>query len=112
MIAFLHFCIFACFLQLYVTGPHAVPKLPIFSLVVQHRDSGRFLHHNYVSSVLNDVFGIQSRGGCMCAGPYAQVFKYSYTTIEMFGVHLCTRDSVLCTCVSIFTNQIMIVTRA
>jgi selenocysteine lyase/cysteine desulfurase len=56
-----------------VMGPHSVPKLPIFSFVVRHVDSGRFLHHNFVSSLLNDVFGIQSRGGCMCAGPYAQV---------------------------------------
>ena len=23
--------------------------------------------------MLNDLFGIQSRGGCSCAGPYAQV---------------------------------------
>ena len=25
-----------------------------------------------VVAVLNDVFGVQSRGGCACAGPYAQ----------------------------------------
>ena len=29
-----------------------------------------YLHHNYVVAVLNDVFGIQARGGCSCAGPY------------------------------------------
>lgn len=23
-------------------------------------------------AILNDVFGIQARGGCACAGPYAQ----------------------------------------
>jgi selenocysteine lyase/cysteine desulfurase len=28
------------------------------------------LHHNYVVALLNDFFGIQARGGCMCAGPY------------------------------------------
>ena len=32
--------------------------------------SGRYLHHNYVVALLNDLFGIQSRGGCSCAGPY------------------------------------------
>ncbi|KAK6015808.1 aminotransferase, class V, partial [Ostertagia ostertagi] len=31
-----------------------------------------FFHHNYISALLNDLFGIQSRAGCMCAGPYAQ----------------------------------------
>ena len=28
------------------------------------------LHHNFVVALLNDLFGIQSRGGCSCAGPY------------------------------------------
>ena len=28
------------------------------------------LHHNYVVALLNDLFGIQARGGCSCAGPY------------------------------------------
>ena len=32
--------------------------------------SGRYLHHNYVVALLNDLFGIQARGGCSCAGPY------------------------------------------
>ncbi|PJE54857.1 aminotransferase class V-fold PLP-dependent enzyme [Marinomonas sp. BSi20584] len=29
-----------------------------------------YLHHGFVTAVLNDVFGIQVRGGCSCAGPY------------------------------------------
>lgn len=29
-----------------------------------------YLHHNFVVAVLNDLFGIQTRGGCSCAGPY------------------------------------------
>lgn len=33
---------------------------------------GAFLHHNFVCAILNDVFGVQARGGCACAGPYAQ----------------------------------------
>ena len=32
--------------------------------------SGHWLHHNFVVAVLNDLFGVQSRGGCSCAGPY------------------------------------------
>jgi hypothetical protein len=32
--------------------------------------SGRYLHHNFVVALLNDLFGIQARGGCSCAGPY------------------------------------------
>ena len=39
--------------------------------MVRHGDGpGRYLHHNFVVSLLNDLFGIQSRGGCSCAGPY------------------------------------------
>jgi hypothetical protein len=34
-----------------------------------HRD-GRVLHHNFVVALLDDLFGIQARGGCSCAGPY------------------------------------------
>ena len=32
--------------------------------------TARYLHHNFVVALLNDLFGIQSRGGCSCAGPY------------------------------------------
>src|SRR5262249_15465344 len=44
-------------------------RLSIVSFVVR-RPGGRYLHHNFVVSLLNDLFGIQSRGGCSCAGPY------------------------------------------
>lgn len=29
------------------------------------------LHGPFVAKLLNDLFGIQARGGCACAGPYA-----------------------------------------
>jgi len=32
--------------------------------------SGNYLHHKFVTAILNDLFGIQSRAGCSCAGPY------------------------------------------
>ncbi len=34
------------------------------------RPGGRFLHPRLVTVLLNDLFGIQSRAGCSCAGPY------------------------------------------
>src|SRR5262249_30709108 len=37
---------------------------------VVSRPGKRFLHHNFVVALLNDLFGIQARGGCSCAGPY------------------------------------------
>jgi selenocysteine lyase/cysteine desulfurase len=44
-------------------------RLSIVSFVVR-RPGGRYLHHNFVVSLLNDLFGVQARGGCSCAGPY------------------------------------------
>ncbi len=43
-------------------------RLSIVSLRVRRGDL--YLHHNFVVAVLNDLLGIQSRGGCSCAGPY------------------------------------------
>jgi len=43
-------------------------RLSIVSFVVRHDD--QYLHHNFVVALLNDLFGIQARGGCSCAGPY------------------------------------------
>jgi selenocysteine lyase/cysteine desulfurase len=51
-----------------ILGNPALPRLSIVSFVVRRRD--RYLHHNYVVALLNDLFGIQARGGCSCAGPY------------------------------------------
>ncbi|MEZ5189919.1 MAG: aminotransferase class V-fold PLP-dependent enzyme [Schumannella sp.] len=51
-----------------ILGSHDAERLSIVSFVVRH--GGRYLHHNFVVAVLNDLFGIQARGGCSCAGPY------------------------------------------
>jgi len=51
-----------------ILGNPEAERLSIVSFVVKH--DGAYLHHNYVVSLLNDLFGIQSRGGCSCAGPY------------------------------------------
>jgi selenocysteine lyase/cysteine desulfurase len=45
-------------------GPKSGPRLPILSFNVGA------LHHALVSTLLDDLFGIQSRAGCSCAGPY------------------------------------------
>ena len=51
-----------------ILGNREADRLSIVSFVVKHED--RYLHHNFVVALLNDLFGIQSRGGCSCAGPY------------------------------------------
>jgi selenocysteine lyase/cysteine desulfurase len=52
-----------------VLGNPEAERLSIVSFVIK-RPGGRYLHHNVVVAILNDLFGIQSRGGCSCAGPY------------------------------------------
>lgn len=71
--------------NLVLLGNQTVQKLPIFSFKIYHPQTGRFLHHNFVSTLLNDVFGIQARGGCACAGPYAMVgnFQLAHTLIPL-----------------------------
>ncbi|MBL0215200.1 MAG: aminotransferase class V-fold PLP-dependent enzyme [Myxococcales bacterium] len=54
--------------NLYILGNQSAWRLSIVSFVVRH--SKGYLHHNFIVALLNDLFGIQSRGGCGCAGPY------------------------------------------
>jgi selenocysteine lyase/cysteine desulfurase len=51
-----------------ILGNPSAWRLSIVSFVVRFRE--QYLHHNFVVAVLNDLFGIQARGGCSCAGPY------------------------------------------
>ncbi|KAL6658672.1 hypothetical protein ACP70R_004258 [Stipagrostis hirtigluma subsp. patula] len=68
-----------------VLGNVTARRLPIFSFLVypgglysDDNDSGGGattrrrlpLHGRFVAKLLNDLFGIQARGGCACAGPY------------------------------------------
>ncbi|MCZ4353982.1 aminotransferase class V-fold PLP-dependent enzyme [Roseovarius aestuarii] len=47
----------------------AADALPILSFVVTN-DKGP-VHHQMFTRMLSDLYGIQARGGCACAGPYA-----------------------------------------
>ena len=51
-----------------VLGDREAPRLSIVSLRFRHGQ--RDLHYGFVVALLNDLFGIQMRGGCSCAGPY------------------------------------------
>ncbi|MEE8338704.1 MAG: aminotransferase class V-fold PLP-dependent enzyme [Xanthomonadales bacterium] len=46
---------------------------------------GRYLHPKFVTSLLNDLFGIQSRAGCSCAGPYGhRLLNIDHATSEQY----------------------------
>lgn len=51
-----------------VGNPDPTLRLAILSFVVRFGSS--YLHPRFVTRLLNDLFGIQSRAGCLCAGPY------------------------------------------
>ncbi len=51
-----------------ILGNLDAERLSIVSFMTRHDD--KYLHHNFVVSLLSDLFGIQARGGCSCAGPY------------------------------------------
>ncbi|WP_170325970.1 aminotransferase class V-fold PLP-dependent enzyme [Ruegeria arenilitoris] len=48
-------------------NPH---RLPIYSFLVCD-NVGRPVHQQLFTRMLSDIYGIQARGGCACAGPYA-----------------------------------------
>jgi selenocysteine lyase/cysteine desulfurase len=81
-------------------GSPSAPRLPIFSFLIRcptnqastqasqpadskdaQPDVARFLHYNYTAALLNDLFGVQCRGGCQCAGPYG---------LELLGIDMST----------------------
>ena len=50
--------------NLHILAPEIKERLGVFSFYVDN------VHHNLFTSLLNDHFGIQVRGGCSCAGTY------------------------------------------
>jgi len=58
-------------------------RISIVSFVIRYGD--QYLHWNFVVPLLNDLFGIQARGGCSCAGPYGhRLLGIEHTASEEF----------------------------
>ncbi|KAH6771323.1 hypothetical protein C2S52_016126 [Perilla frutescens var. hirtella] len=69
--------------NIWILGNTDVKRQAIFSFVIRstsislssssavaNKTRGKPLHGAFVAKLLNDLFGIQARGGCSCAGPY------------------------------------------
>ena len=56
--------------NLLLLGTDKQRRLPIFSFRVRDPKGG-FLQHQLFTRMLSDYHGVQARGGCACAGPYA-----------------------------------------
>ena len=71
-----------------VLGNTEVERLSICSFQVLHRDQqgqSKPLHYGFIVALLNDLFGIQARGGCSCAGPYGH---------ELLGLDMATSKAL------------------
>jgi hypothetical protein len=51
-----------------ILGDARTDRLAIVSFGLRHPRG--LLHANFVTALLSDLFGIQARSGCFCAGPY------------------------------------------
>jgi selenocysteine lyase/cysteine desulfurase len=78
-----------------LVGPEGTAdRTPIVSFNIAHRD--RILHPKFVTRLLNDLFGIQSRAGCSCAGPYGHRLLGidEPTSLRFRDVILCGREGL------------------
>lgn len=57
--------------NLFLLGNNNLPKVSIWSFVVR-TIGGKILHPNFICQLFSDLFGIQSRAGCMCSAMYGQ----------------------------------------
>lgn len=64
-----------------ILGDLDAPRIGILSLIL---DGGR-LHYNLGVRLLNDLYGIQTRGGCMCAGTYGH---------DLLGIDRATSEAI------------------
>ena len=60
------------------------PRLPTFSFCVLRKDGTMFDHELFVR-MLSDLYGIQARSGCACAGPYGH---------HLFGIDRAASNSI------------------
>lgn len=75
---------------IFILGSHTAPRVPIFSFLTLHPLTGKLIHHNFISTLLSDLFGIQARGGCACAGPYAEVSWYTNFFVCLYQLLICS----------------------
>ncbi len=65
-------------------NPDPARRIGIISFNIKSPKGG-YLHHKFVTALLNDLFGIQSRAGCSCAGPYGhRLLRINRGTSERF----------------------------
>ncbi|MDP8219916.1 MAG: aminotransferase class V-fold PLP-dependent enzyme [Candidatus Stygibacter frigidus] len=51
-------------------------KVGIIPFNIKFEDEGKIIHPKFATKLLNDLFGIQTRAGCSCAGPYGHLIMH------------------------------------
>jgi len=65
-------------------NPDPAQRVGIISFNIKN-PNGNYLHHKFVTALLNDLFGVQSRAGCSCAGPYGhRLLDIDHDTSERY----------------------------
>jgi len=65
-------------------NPDPARRIAIVSFNIRD-PQGKYLHPKFVTTLLNDLFGIQSRAGCSCAGPYGhRLLAIDHDTSERY----------------------------
>ena len=65
-------------------NPDPARRIAIVSFNIRD-PQGKYLHPKFVTTLLNDLFGIQSRAGCSCAGPYGhRLLAIDHDTSEKY----------------------------
>lgn len=59
-----------CGCQIEILGTHKVEERSSVFSVVFFDSKGKIYHYHLIQRILNDIFGIQLRSGCNCAGPF------------------------------------------
>jgi len=75
-------------------GHSSAYRIPIFSFTLTEPE-GRFIHQQLVTRMLSDLHGVQARGGCACAGPYAhRLLGIDQTQSDIFRADILTGNEV------------------
>ncbi|CAF4175598.1 unnamed protein product [Rotaria sordida] len=78
---------------LIILGSTTIPRLAIFSFRIYVPSLDKYIHHNFICVLLNDLFGIQVRSGCSCAGPYVlDILGIDDKTIDIYTKFITQED--------------------
>ena len=73
--------------NIFCLGDLRAQRIPIYCINMFHTrlSDGRtkLIHYTLLSCMLNDLFGIQSRPGCMCAGSYMR-YMLAFTDVDEY----------------------------